>query len=249
LPEAAKTAGAPVVTIGPITKDGRTAQGQQLQLPPEVMTAAFQLPAGGESELMDVGQGEYFAVRVEKIQPAALPPLAEVKSQLTNVWMSREIVKRMQARADQFAERLKKGESLEAVAAAAGAKVGHATNLDRATAGQNTALSRDALVKAFGAGPGEVFTAQATQFALIVGKLEAVRPPEPASIARMVEDARPQLTLNMFQEIGESARQAARKEVKVKVNPNRARAALGLEPLASEGDGKAGPAKTAEKGA
>jgi len=104
-------------------------------------------------------------------------------------------------------------------------------------------------MKPCAASPNEVFTAQATHFALIVAKLEAVRPPEPASIARMVEDARPQLTLNMFQEIGESARQAARKEIKVQVDPARARAALGLEPLAPQGKAaaKGAEGKTSEK--
>jgi peptidyl-prolyl cis-trans isomerase D len=241
LPEAAKKAGVPVLTIGPVSAQGGDPQGRPVQgVAPKLLETAFALPTGGESEVEDAGNGEYYAVRVEKIIPKALPALAEVKPQLTRVWMLRELVKRLQVRADELAARLKKGESLEAVAASAGAKVTRVTSVDRQNAGQNTALSRDALVKAFGAKPGEVFTAEATQLGLVVAKLEAVRAPTGSTLARITEDSRPQMTMTIFREIGENARKAARDEVKVTMHPDKARLALGLEPLA--------PAKTTAAG-
>lgn len=242
LTEAAKKAGVPVFTIGPVTAQGATAQNQPAPgVTPKLLTTAFELTQGQESDVQEAGDGSYYAVRVDKILPKSMPPLAEVKPQLTRVWMIREMVKRLQARADQLAARVKAGESLEKVAASAGSKVTRVASIDRQNAGQNTALSRDGLVKAFNAKPGEVFTAENTSFGLIVAKLEAVRAPNGAAVARLVEDSRPQVTMGLFRELGEAARAAARKDVKVAVNPEKARAALGLAP---DTDAAKGAAKT-----
>jgi peptidyl-prolyl cis-trans isomerase D len=246
LVEAAKKAGVPTFTIGPVTEQGQGQQGQPVPgVTPKMLELAYSLPAGGESEVQDAGEGNYFAVRVERIIPKALPPLAEVKPQLTRFWMMRELVKAMQARADELAARVKKGESLDAVAASAGAKVVHVTNLDRQNAAQSTALSRDALGKAFSGKQGDVFTAEGTQFGLIVGKLEAVRAPSGPTLARITEEVRPQVTMALFRDLGGAARKAARTEVKAKVYPDKARAALGLPPIEK---GKAAePAAKTEK--
>lgn len=244
LTDAAKKAGVPAMTVGPVTARGQGQNGQPLQgLSPKILETAFALASGGESDIQDLGNGEYFAVRVDRVTPSALPPLAEVKSELTRVWMAREMVKRLQARADSFAERLRKGEKIEAVAASAGAQLGRAVGLDRQNAAQSTALSRDGLLKAFNAKPGEVFTAEDTRFGLIVGKLEAVRPPAGPTLARITEGMRPEMTGAVFRELGEAARRGARTEVKARIYPDKARAALGLEPL-SDAEKAAAPAKT-----
>ncbi|WP_374659357.1 SurA N-terminal domain-containing protein [Phenylobacterium sp.] len=248
LVEAAKKAGVPTTTLGPVTARGQGQQGQPVAgVTPKMLEVAFGLPAGGESDIQDAGEGQYFAVRVEKIIPAALPPLAEIKPELARFWTMRETVKRMQAKADELAARVKKGESLETVAASAGAKVVNVTGLDRQNAAQSTALSRDGLIKAFGAKPGDVFTAEHTQFALIVGKLTAVRAPAPAAVARITEDARPQLTMAFFRDLGASARRASRTELGAKIYPDKARAALGLPPLEKGKEEAAAPAAKTEK--
>ena len=81
-----------------------------------------------------------------------------------------------------------------------------------------------------------MFTAENGQaFGLVVAKLEAVRAPSGPTLARATEDMRPQVTMALFRELGADARRYARTELKVKVNPNQARAALGLEPLDAKG--------------
>ncbi|MFN3514375.1 MAG: peptidyl-prolyl cis-trans isomerase [Phenylobacterium sp.] len=248
LAEAAKAAGVPSVTVGPVTAQGAGPNGQPVAgLNPKVLETAFTLPAEGESDLVELGEGAYFAVRVERVIPAALPPLDEVKPQLTQIWMMRELVRRLEERAEGFAERLRKGESLETVAAAAGARVARATSLDRRNAGENQELSRDALVKAFGAKSGEVFTAQGNTPGFVIAKVEAIRAPDGAQLAEMTEGARPQMSMAFLREMGEATRRAAREEVKVRVYPNQARAALGLPPLTpAEKSGGAGKAETSK---
>jgi len=244
LAESAQKAGVPAMTIGPLTKNGRDLQGQPVQgLTQKLVETAFNLPAGGESEVEDAGGGEYFAVRVEKVLPPAMPPLAEVKPQLTRVFMMREVAKRMQARADELSARVKKGESLDAVAASAGAGVTRVPGLSRQNAAQMQGMSQDILGKTFTSKQGDVFTAENNHFGFVVGKLEAVHAGEGPTLARMAEDMRPQMSVALYRELAETARFAARQKIKVTIDAARARAALGLEPV----DPKAG-AKGAKPG-
>jgi peptidyl-prolyl cis-trans isomerase D len=242
--EAAQKAGVPAMTIGPVSQQGVNAQGQPVPgLTQKIMESAFSLPAGGESDVQDAGGGEYFAVRVDRVIAPAMPPLAEVKPQLVRVWMLREIAKRMQGRADALAARVRKGESLEAVAASTGSQVTRVAGLDRQTAAQNQALSQDLLGKTFSARPGEVFTADNSRFGLVVAKLETVSAGQGPTLARMTEEARPQMTMALFRELGDAARVSARQDLKVKTDYTRARAAIGLQPVEEAPPAKTGKAK------
>jgi peptidyl-prolyl cis-trans isomerase D len=149
----------------------------------------------------------------------------------------------MQARADELAARVRKGESLQAVAASIGSQVTRIPALDRRSAGQNREASQDLLAKVFTSKPGEVFTAENARFGFVVGQLQNVSAGQGPTLARMTEEARPQMTVALFRELEETARNAARQEMKVKVSEARARAALGLEPLAPAQPGKAEKAK------
>lgn len=249
LQQAAQKAGVPTMTIGPVSREGVDQNHQPVQgLTQKLMDTAWSLPQGGESELVEADNGEYFAVRVDKVIPAAMPALAEVRSQLADAWKKRELVNRMQARADELAARVRKGESLEAVAKSAGQSVVPVSGLDKQNARQNPTLSQDMLAKIFTAKPGDAFTAQFSRFAFVVGKLNAVRAGDPTTLAQTAEQIRPQMSQAFLKEISESAVGAARRKVKIQVEPDRAREAIGLEPLNEKGGaakpvGKSGLAK------
>lgn len=231
LAEAAKAAEATVVTLPAISEQGRTPEGQPVDgLTPQVLETAFDLAEGGESDLSELAEGQYFAVKVERIIPAALPPLDEVRPVLVRAWMQREMVRRLEAKADELAELVRGGQTLEAAAGTIGARVTRATSLSRATAQQTEQLSQDMLVKAFAAEPDEVFTARAVEFAVAVAKLEAVRPGDTAEIAAAVEDGRGQASMALFRDLAEAASLAARDKIRVRIDENRARAVLGLQP-------------------
>lgn len=246
LAEAAQKAGVPVITVPPVTKQGLDQQRKQVPgLTQKIMDTAFQLPAGGESELVDAGGGEYFAVRVDKVIPPSMPPLAEVKPELTQVWMQREIGKRLQAKADELAARVKKGETLEAVAASAGGKVARLPGLNRQNVQQamQAGASQELLAQSFLGKPGDVFTAHDNGYGVMVGRIEAVHTGDIPTMARAVEANRPQMTEAYLREMLDAARAAARNKVKVKVDAAQARAALGLEPETAKPAGKPGLAK------
>lgn len=244
LKDAAAKVKVPVVTLPAIDKTGASDQGP-LGLPPKMLETAFSLPQGGESDVQDAGNGESYAIRVERVMAPQVPPLAEIRDQLTRVWMFRELSKALQARADALAARLTKGESLEAVAGSTGYPLQRMTDLSRQTARQTQTLPAEALGRAFAAKPGEVFTAGAGAQGILVAKVTAVRPGANANLGRMTEELRLPLTRALLSDLNEAAHEAARSRLKVQTDPDRARAAIGLEPKPKPGkDGKV-PAKKA----
>lgn len=227
---AASKAGAMVMTTAPITAQGADETGQPLAgLTPDVLKTAFALSSGGESELVETGKGEYFAVKVEKVIPAALPPLETIKPQLTSVWLQNEMGKRLQAKADALVARVKKGESFDAVAASVGGKIQRVPGLSRENAQQHQGLGRELLMATFGAKPGDVFTSRAGQMAFVVAKVEAVRPGDVAQMARITQALRPQTDNGLMRDLGDAARQAAKVSLKTKTNLTLARQAIGVD--------------------
>jgi peptidyl-prolyl cis-trans isomerase D len=243
LAEAAAKAGAKVSTLPePISAQGVNAKGQQLQgFPPKILQTAFSLPAGGESETTELGDGVSFAVRVEKVIPAHVPSLEELRPVATADLMRRDLIQALETRAEALAARIRKGESFEAVAASAGYPPQRVPALSRQTASARPDIPREVLGRAFGSKPGEVWTARAPN-ALVVGRIDNVRMEPGPTAARLAEQSRGELTQAVFREMGAAAQNYARAKLKVKTDPDRARAAAGFEPIA-KGKGKAAEKK------
>lgn len=244
---AASKAGAMVVTTAPVTAQGADQTGQPIPgLTPDIVKTAFSLPQGGESDLIEIGKGEYYAVKVEKVVAAAMPPLAEIKPQLTAVWLGQEMGKRLKAKADALAARIKKGESLEAVAASVQSQAQKVPGLTRQNAQQHMGLGREFLAAAFNAKPGEAFVARAGQQgeAFVVAKLEAVRAAPPAAVAQIAAYAQTQTASGLMRDLGEASRNAAKTQLKTKSNLTLARQAIGVD---TEALAKAEAAKVGKK--
>lgn len=231
LAEAAQKAGVTATTVGPITAQGVNEQGGQLQgFPPKILETAFALPAGGESDVTELGDGAYFAVRVERIVPAHVPPLAEIRGEVTRVFMQREIVKALEAKAEAIRARVAKGETLEA---ASGAPVSRLPGLTRQAANSHQDLGREVLGRTFAAKQGEVWVARAPN-GIVVGRVETVRTDAGPTAARLAEENRGPLAQAIFREMAESAQLYARTKLKTKVDAARARNAVGFEPIADK---------------
>jgi peptidyl-prolyl cis-trans isomerase D len=231
LTEAAQKAGVPAKTYPAISQEGIGAKGERFpELSPQILETAFSLPAGGESEVTELGDGAYFAVRVEKIEPAHVRPLEEIRPQLTQFWMQREMVRAMEARAKELAARVEKGETLDAVAKSQGLGVTRIAQLSRQSAGEHQELGRDLLGRTFSAKPGDVWTAPGPT-GIVVGRVENVKMNADATAGQLAEAGRRDLTMALVRDIDESAHAYAREKMKVKVYPDRARSAVGFPPL------------------
>ncbi|MBW8814491.1 MAG: peptidyl-prolyl cis-trans isomerase [Caulobacterales bacterium] len=242
--DAAQKVGATAQAVGPISRDGRGPQGQpSQQLPPKVLETAFSLPAGGESEVTELGDGSgsYFLVKVDKVIAPHIPPMEEIKPVITQVWKQRQVVKALEAKAQALTARIQKGETLDAVAASEHLQVTKVAGLSRQTAQSHTDVPQPVLGRAFGSKPGEVWTARA-QTGLVIGRVDNVQMDSGPAAARLAENNRGELTATVFREMAESAETYARAKLKAKVDPDRARSAVGFEPLKGK-DAKGKPEK------
>jgi peptidyl-prolyl cis-trans isomerase D len=228
LAEAAKKAGVKVIPIEvPITAEGRTLFGQPSNLPPKLVQQIFELPASGETDMTDYGQGEYVSARVEKVEPPALAKLEEVRSAATQRYMVQDIQKRLKAKADQLAAEIKKGKTLEAAAAEVKASLSHGLDVRRDV--QGDAYSRDLLTQVFTGKKGDVLVASAPQLGYVVARIDNISTGGAAEMLNAVALERASLRNAMFSDMGQATQVAARNAIKPKVDYKKAHAALGVE--------------------
>ena len=232
LAEAAKAAGVTPVTLAPVTAGGQDVEAKPTGLSPRLLKEAFALPQGGETDAVQDSKGEYFAVRVDKIIPPALPPLDKVRPRLAQAFVQREMSKRLETKLNDLSARVKKGESLDAVAQSIGAQVVH-LSITRNQAQQSRSLRPQDVQQIFAAKAGDVITTSGA-----VAKIESITPPEPGIIASTVTGGQQNLARGVFGELQAESRQWARAQVKPKVNVALARQAIGV----SESGAPAAPA-------
>lgn len=252
LEAAAAAAGVPVTKTPAIDRGGRGDQPMPVPgLSAKLMQVAFAQPAGATSEFETEQAGEYFIVRVDKITPPSMPPFEEVRTQLTADFKAREMDRRLAAKANEIAGRLRKGEAIDAVAkAAGGAEVIKVSGLSRANAGmQAQSYGQEIIGAVLQAKKGEVQVATLPNGGRMVLKVDSVTAGDPTGIARGVVNARGQFEQQLQQDLGVSFVASARSIVKGRSYLDRARQAIGGP--APEAEGKAGEkadAKAKDKG-
>jgi peptidyl-prolyl cis-trans isomerase D len=230
LVEAAKKAGATPVQIGPVTAQGVDADGKPAVLSPRLLKEAFALPQGGETDAIQESKGDYFAVRVDKVIPPALPTLDKVRPRLTQFFVQQEMNKRLDAKLAELSARVKKGETLEAVAQSIGSQVTH-LSMTRQQAQQMKQMQPEQIQQIFAAKPGDVITTGA-----VVAKIDGIVPPPAGAVAATLTGGQVQLSRGIFEELQQESRAWARTQIKPKVNLALARQVIG----AQAGDAKVG---------
>ena len=231
LADAVREIGARIVQLPPFTQDGRLPDGQPMNAPPQIIQNAYTLTKGGESDVIDAGQGQYFVLRLDEVTPAALPALADIREPLAQQWTQRENARRLTNKAEELAARVRGGEDIAAVATSAGATLNVRTNVQQNAEAQ-AALGDGVLGGLFGQGRGQVFTGPASNGAYAVGRVDAIRAATPAQAAPIAEQIRPRMTEDMIGGLGEHLVAAAARVIKATNDPARAVEALGLTPAA-----------------
>jgi peptidyl-prolyl cis-trans isomerase D len=231
--QAAQKLGLAIVTLPPLTAQGQTLQGQRFPLAPKVLQSAFTLQPGADSDIIDLGQGDYAVVRLDKILPPALPPLDDVRAELTQGLERRDLTTRLQAKATTLADAIRKGQPIATVAGTVGATVSHGVGIERAEGGQT--FDRQLLGEIFAAKVGEVVVGPDAQpGAVVVARLDAVAPASGSTAAQMAANQTVNMGRTVQQDLIAAARNAARAEIKPRIDYARAHAAVG---------GDAGPAQ------
>ncbi len=237
--DAAKTVGASVTTLPPILAQGVTLEGKPIGVPPKLLQAAFAAAQGADTDVVDLGQGEYWVAHVDKVAPPALPGLDEtmrgtpVRKLVAQAVINRDLLVRMRAKAQALSDEIAKGKTIQAAAAEIGATTTIATGVERSAStpvqgGPPPAYTADMLGRVFGANPGEVIVGQGTQ-GLMIAKIDRVGEAAPAVLAATSQPLRSNAARSLFQDMVETVRTAARDRLKPHVDYKRARLALGLE--------------------
>ncbi len=209
--------------------DARTGKPADYSAFPVLVKDIFDLPAGGTSDVEELGEGQYFALKLNVLKPAGAPPLAEVKGELVNYWRAGKVSEAVTAKADEVMKRLDKGEALSAVAASLNLKVQPLANLNRVTA-QQMNLPAMLASRIFVTKAGDHFSAQINQENVVVGHIDAVRQADIKMAGMMSTAMRTQMSQAMTNDMVEVTRAAARAAVKAQIYPTVAVQALGVTP-------------------
>jgi peptidyl-prolyl cis-trans isomerase D len=246
LADSARAAGATPVTLGPVTADGRNEQAQPAPgATPKLLKEAFALSPGGESEMTDEGEGEYFAVRVVKIAPPAAPALADIRPQLVQAYMQETILDRLSALATQLTQKIQHGESLEAAAASAHAPVKALPDVTREALVQGRQMDPQVISALFDAKKGEVVSGRVGQVQVIVARVDGILPATGEQAARQTVLASQQFNDALLQDMITAARTRAVAVIKPEGDIAAGRQALGVsqdETAQSGARPKRGPA-------
>jgi peptidyl-prolyl cis-trans isomerase D len=223
--QAAQKLGLNIETTPPVTAQGVTLQNQRFPLSPKLLQAAFTLQPGADSDIVDLGQGEYAVVRLDKIFPPAPPPLDQVRPEVIKYMEGRDLETRLQAKATGLADQVKKGQPMATVAATVGATVGHGVGIERTEGGQT--FNRELLAQIFGAKVGDVVVGPDAQpGAVVVAKLDAVVAASGQAAAQTAANQETSMSRSLLQDMGSAARNGARAAIKPRVDYARAHAAL-----------------------
>ena len=227
----AKALGLTVVKLEPMTAQGQTnnPQANYSKFTP-LVKAIYDLPsAGSASDVEELGDGQYFAVRLDAVKPAGAPPLAQIKGELAQYWMAEKVTGLVQAKADEALARLKKGESFAAVAASLNAPIKPLNGLNRAMV-QQSGLPQALAGRIFGGQANENFTVPLNQVNIAVGHIDAIHQADAQQANSMSTAIRGQMTQSIQRDIALTTRSAARTVVKTQIYPNTAVVALGVTP-------------------
>lgn len=223
---AASKSGFKIIKLQNILADGKNiANGQKVEQfngAEAVLTEAFHIGQGDNTDLSNAGAASYIAVRVDKITAKAPVPLSEVRAELTRAWVGNELSVRLKARANQILVDAK-ATSIEAAAAKAGLSIVRAPQpLMR---GQGSPELSAAI---FGAKVGEIVTgpvSNGVEYAIV--KIESIIRDDETKAPERLLQAEQEVRSTIQSDIASVLSTAARNRSKAKIFTDRMKAALG----------------------
>lgn len=230
LAEIARENGLPLVSVPATDRSGRDKDGNPVQNLPDreaVLNAAFSSDIGVDNEALRTRDEGYVWFEVTGIQPARDKTFEEARPQVAEQWRSEEISRRLSERAREFVERLNKGETVEAVAADAGAAPKTATDLGRRVAKDD--LSVDVVNRIFSVPVDTAASADAGGDARVIFKVTGATVPPFMTTTQEAASMTDQLRLMLADDLIAQYVAQARQELGVRINQDAVRKAVGGE--------------------
>ena len=152
--ELAQEFGLPLRTVGPMSRDGRDAQGLDVKDLPErdaLIAAIFGSDTGVENDPVSTADDGFVWFDVREVSPAALRPFDEAKGEAIEGWKAQKRREGVLAAAQALVKRLEQGARLDDLAKEAGREVKQAQGLKRTEA--NESFDASAVQALFAAPP------------------------------------------------------------------------------------------------
>jgi len=149
-----------LATVEAIDATGKNQNGDEVAGLPEQRTLlqeVFKAEVGLDTLAVNIGRDGYLWFDLEEVIPARDRTLDEVRDEVAADWTAEQQRVALAAKAAELKERIKKGETLAAIATELGLAVETKTGLSRST--QDAALSQAAIMAAFGGPKGHVANA------------------------------------------------------------------------------------------
>lgn len=156
--EAAGQVSLKVVKIDAIDARGRGLSGLPVKRLPkgnEFLRTMLSTPELQESQLTETAEGGYFLLRVNKVIPPELKPLTAVRAQVIRAWQQDRRAAAASKRAQAILDRVKSGETLNAIARAEKLAMKQTASFTRIGAGAGNVLTPALIAKLFSLKPGQ----------------------------------------------------------------------------------------------
>lgn len=219
LDEAAERLGLTVRRIEAIDRQGKDPNGVAIENIPggRFLEVAFQTAPGEESLLNELDDGSYFALRVDRVTPAQVRPLGEVRELVVQLWRDAQRAERARALANDIVDKARNGASLESLAEAGGYSVATTQPVSRFETNPGIALASGLPAKLFQLSAGEIATVTAPDRQLVI-ELDSVQAAQPGADEKEVSALRNGLAAAMRGDVIEQFVAAQRLRHSVRVN-------------------------------
>jgi peptidyl-prolyl cis-trans isomerase D len=220
LEEAAEKLHLKLIKVAAIDNKGLGADGNPVAGIPQTakfVSTAFASDTGRESDLIDDNHGGFFILRVDKVTPSGLRPLADVRAKVLDDWRAEARAKQAGTIAADLLARAKGGAGLDELARSAGYRVATTTPFLRTGQESNQVLP-PALVAALFAGRiGDVAMAPSADGA-VIGKLLSIQPADPKTDPSLVGQLHDELLGALETDLRNDFADALSREYGVEIN-------------------------------
>jgi peptidyl-prolyl cis-trans isomerase D len=195
LKEAAEKYDVPITTFKGVTEAGRDLDGNEpANLPDykDLMKTVFENGQGDQIPPSDSDKGGYYWVSVDKVTPAKLQPLKDVRQKVIDLWKTETRKAKLQEMALDLASRGDKGESIDKLAASIGRAALDMPGIKRAS--QSDTFSRLSVSRLF-ALPKGGFTSGPVGFgdSMLVMQVKSINDPKIDPKSKEFTDTQSQL--------------------------------------------------------
>lgn len=204
--EAARQAGMPTVSIPAVEAGGRDQTGAPVEAVAgldSILQAAFETPEGEASDFIPAGEADVI-VAVDRIIPATVRPLAEVRDDLVRLFNNREVARRLRESGAAMVAAVEGGQPFAAAARANGFAVRVSSQTINRQLASTQIPARGLPTQIFAATAGDVVTdLRADGGAVLVAQVESIDRPDPNAAPQIVEAIRGQVEQQLGESFGE----------------------------------------------